>query len=377
MDHLPPLIKAESINALMESISMPKPLSIISPKVSACYHGIYMITIPFTNGKSELVLRVSGSHIPKIKTENEAAIMSWVSKNSAIPIPEVIAYDSSTNNPINHEYIILSRARGETLSEIYQSLGNEKMISIIDQLIDILHQLHAVDWNYIGGLKFNETGEIVPGPVLEENFWYPPDIQQFWPPGETMSTLNIEGPYPTYVDYISAHIQRYIHGIEVHEKLAFMRDTLSRLKALVNALANNAEKLNNVKLKLAHKDLHFSNILYDQSSSRITAILDWEFSGIVPFTRWNPTRAFLWNARDDADSGAEKERLLSIFKERCKERNVEILEDAQYSSTLQEAMQTAANFLRAIVEVVPRGQKGDLVRSWKDILLKQLEVFGV
>lgn len=378
-NYLPPPISTDSINALMESIGRPKPVAVTSPNVTAEYHSIYFLTEP-TNGdhdEKELVLRVSGPHIPRIKTSNEVAIMRWVSKNTTIPVPHVLSYDTSVDNAIQHEYILLSRAPGDPLSEIYQSLDDAQISDIIDQLIDILVQLHAVEWKAIGGLTFDHKGDITVGPVLEETFWHVPEIQRFWPPSETMATLNIEGPYPTYVDYISAHVQKYIHAIRTHEKLAFMRDTIPRLEAFLGALVDHATELNNVKLRLAHKDLHFANILFDRESNKITAILDWEFSGVVPFTKWNPSRAFLWNGQDSPDSLDEKKRLLKIFEERCKERNITILKDAEFASPLQKAMQTATDFLRAIVEVAPRDQRQDLVGGWKDIVLSNVTELGV
>jgi Phosphotransferase enzyme family len=357
-DHLPPPISTDSINSLVESIGKPEPVAVTSVKVTAQFHSIYF-TEP-TDGdhdEKELVLCISGPHIPRIEIINEVVIMRWISQNTTIPVPQVLSYDPSINNAIQHEYILLSLAPGHPLSEIYQLLDDIQISEIIDQLIDVLVQLHAVDWNAIGGLTFDDKGDIVIGPVLEETFWHVPEIQSFWPPGETMGTLNIQGPYPTYVDYNSAHVQRYIHAIQTHEKLAFMQDIVPRLEAFLNALADHATELNKVKLKLVHKDLHFANILFDRESSRITAILDWEFAGVVPFTKWNPSRAFLWNGQDRPDSLDEKVRLLKIFEERCKERNITILEDAEIASPLQKAMQTAIDFLRAIVKVAPRDQE--------------------
>ncbi|KAI8965555.1 hypothetical protein F5Y11DRAFT_367910 [Daldinia sp. FL1419] len=75
----------------------------------------------------------------------------------------------------------------------------------------------------------------------------------------------------------------------------------------VQALPSHADELNNVKLRLAHKGLHFANILYDVFSGTITAVLNWEFSGVVPFTQWSPRRTFLRNAHDDNRSADEKQ----------------------------------------------------------------------
>ncbi|RDW88275.1 hypothetical protein BP6252_00307 [Coleophoma cylindrospora] len=373
-DHLPPPHKDEAIISLFGSIGLAKPTSIISPKVSAEYHRIYMITM---NNGIEYVLRVSGNHIPTIKTENEVAVMSWLKQRTTIPIPEVISYDSTCNNPLQREYTLCTRAYGDTMSDIYTSLSQAQLDGFMDQVIDILLQLHESDWTAIGGLKFTNSGTIEMGPVLEETFWQVPDIEAFWPAGETVSSLNIGGPYPSYVAYISAHIRKYIYAIQIHEKLDFMRDSVGRLELFLQALQDHAVELNNVKLKLAHKDLHLANIMYDRETSRITAVLDWEFSGVVPFTRWNPSRAFFWNGLATPKSKVEKDSMMQKFSKRCTERGVTILEDAQFSSPLQEAMQEAATYLRSIVEVAPRGQCQDLVGGWKETVFKNLALFGV
>lgn len=118
-------------------------------------------------------------------------------------------------------------------------------------------------------------------------------------------------------------------------------------------------------------------MLYNISSGRIAAILDWEFSSVVPSTKWNPNRSFLWNGQDNEESGIEKQRLLGLFDQRCREKNLAILENAAFSSPLQESMQTVADFLRAIVEVVPRDQRKDLVPSWRATVLDNIAGFDV
>ncbi|KAI2601963.1 kinase-like protein [Hypoxylon sp. NC1633] len=378
-DYLPQNISDGSIQELLESVGLPRPTNMVRATVTAqYYHAIFLITIP-ENTKTtdtELVLRVSGNHLPVIKTTNEVAVMAWVSKNTKIPIPRLLAHDSTTDNPIGHEYTLMSHVSGQALSDIYQSLSPDQIAHILDELIDFLSQLHAHEFAAIGGLELDSQGLVRVGRMVDETFWQTPDLEKFWAPGETLDSLNLNGPYSTYIDLVSAQVRTYIHLIQINDKLAFMRDMIPQLELFVQALPSHADELNNVKLRLAHKDLHFANILYDVSSDTITAILDWEFSGVVPFTNWNPRRAFLWNARDEDGSADEKQRLVGLFESCCRERGVRILEDAAYSSPLQESMQKVADFLRAITEVAPRDQGQDhRVGSWKAIVLENTAKF--
>ena len=377
-EHLPGPISDKSINELLASINLPKASSIVPANVTAEYHSIYFITLLPKEKQShtDLVLRVSGHHLPRIKTTNEVGIMSWISKNTTIPIPEVIAYDASVDNPIAHEYTILSRAKGETLSDVYSTLDEQQIRGILDQLIDILAQLHAHKWDAIGGLNINAQGEIVLAPFVDETFWQVPDLK-LWPETETVASLNIAGPYHSYVDYVCAQTRHYIRLISIHDKLAFMRTDIPRLEAFVATLPRHAAELNDTKLRLAHKDLHWANVLYDTTSSRITAVLDWEFSAVVPIQLWNPRRAFLWTGQAGEEGAREKARLQLLFAERCKERGVVLLDEAAFTSPLQEAMQDVVDFVRAIVEVSPRDQRKDLVPSWRAMALENVARFGV
>ncbi|KAG9661827.1 hypothetical protein KCU64_g2331, partial [Aureobasidium melanogenum] len=250
---------------------------------------------------------------------------------------------------------------------------------VLDLLIGINADLHKHTWSHIGGLSLDTKGNIIPEPLLEETFWFEPDILALWPPGETFESLNISGPYNSYTEYISAHLLKYKHAIEVHPSLGFMRDILAQLDRFLTVISAKPmqSKLNNIPLRLAHKDLHFANILVDRITTHITGIVDWGFAGVVPFTRWNPSRAFLWNAQDNDTSMAEKTALIDRYEKRARERGLGyLIDDAKFTSKEQENMQTAANFLRAIVEVCPRNQASGSVMGWKETAVKAMADLG-
>jgi hypothetical protein len=392
--HLPQSLTQHYIQSLLHTISSPSPQDIRKLKVTAEFHIIFVITYTVADLKSwlstkdvrsqtdnatELILRVSGNHISKIKTENEAAVLSWLHRNTNIPVPRVVAYDSSIDNPLQHEYILMTREPGESLADVYSFLDSTQTDTILDQLIDVNAELHKHAWSHVGGLTFDDDGHIIPGPVLEETFWFDPDILALWPVGETFESLNVSGPFASYTQYISAHLLKYKHAIEIHPSLDFMHDILPQLDRFLAIMTScpMQTKLNNIPLRLAHKDLHFANILVDPTTARITSIIDWEFAGVVPFTRWNPSRAFLWSAQDSDTSMAEKTALMERYEKRARDKGLGYLvDDAKFTSKKQEDMQTVANFLRAIVEVCPRGQASGNVMGWKETAVKGMTELG-
>ena len=370
----------DRIAALIRSIDLPAPSTIESPQVSAAYHSIYLITFPQTNehpAQEDLVLRISKGQLPTIKTSNEVAVISWVSQNTSIPVPKIVHHSTTSENILGHEYVLLSRLPGHSLDKVYKKLDGIQMSAIVAQLADFMDQLHDRGWNHVGGLRLDGNGgEIVPGPVVEETFWQMQDIEKYWNSIETVGSLNVAGPFHSYVDYISGHVSKYIYAISKHDSLQFMLDLVPRLELFIREMANDADQLNQVKLRLAHRDLHFGNIMFDIESGRITGIIDWEFAMVVPFTRWNPVGALLW-CGIEGEEDTEKSNRVAEFMNICRERGITIPEDEKFSSPKQEHMQSAANFLRAIVEVSPKGQKADLVGKWRESLEGYLTAFGV
>ncbi|KAL1869906.1 hypothetical protein Daus18300_005367 [Diaporthe australafricana] len=394
--YLPRVLSDETIQSLLSSLDLPPAEVISPPAATAAYHSIYLLTFPpeFSSklepatarepdGSTTLVLRVSGKHLPRIKTINEVSVMRWVRENTTIPIPAVVRFDASEDNPLGHEFTLLERAAGISVDKVYDQLGAETKHSLVAQLAGYLAQIHAHSFELIGGMQLPREGDsVVPGPVLDETFWQAPDVAKYWPPGESVSTLNISGPYESYTGLCAAQLERLVYAIERHASLAWVRDLVPRLRAFVRLIKDGREeeirdmKLNDVKIVLAHKDLHFANIMFDPLTGKITGVLDWEFAGTIPAPRWNPVRAFLWNGQNTDEAKAEKEVLMAVFERICEERGITVLEDAR-ATAHQQAMQDVLRYMRAIVEVCPRGEKQDVVEGWREAAEEALSRFDV
>jgi aminoglycoside phosphotransferase (APT) family kinase protein len=398
--YLPPTLSTETIATLILSLDLPAPSSIEPLQVRAAFHTIYLIHFASaegisaranTDGTVTLVLRVSGRQLPGIKTCNEVGVMTWVRQHTSIPVPAIIRYDMTENNVIGHEFTLLEKAAGVSIDQIYATLSDATKTQIVHQLTEYLIELHAHPWRegYVGGLTRTPTGEVARGPPIDENFWQTPDLDKYWSATagvestETLSSLNplsADG-FPSYVAYMNGCLERYVHAIEVHPSLEPYHILVPRIREFMAQLQRpkNQAELNRVVYILAHKDMHFANIMCDpdQPGCPITAVLDWEFSGVVPGPRWNPPRAFLWNMEWDADNKAEQTRMEQLFEQVCVEKGAgHILEQTKLNAK-QELMQTAVNHIRAIVEVCPRGQAQDRVAHWRGVAEVAMEAFRV
>lgn len=221
---------------------------------------------------------------------NEVGVMAWVQQNTSIPVPSVLRFSEKESNCIGHEFTLLEKAPGVSLDNTYGNISDKNKRRIVEQLTDFLVQLHSKPWTpgRVGGLVL-QNGNISPGSALEETFWQVPDIEKYWP-GETTDSLNPLGDsFDSYTSYATAARGCYVHAIESHPSLDRFRTMLPEIRRFLLAVQSERYrvKLNDAQYILAHKDLHFANIMCDPTSSEmaITAILDWEFSGIVPATR--------------------------------------------------------------------------------------------
>ncbi|KAH8668577.1 hypothetical protein BX600DRAFT_510662 [Xylariales sp. PMI_506] len=390
--YLPGALSDEVIRKLLTEVQLPVPVEIKPLKTIAAYHTIYLITFSSTDSGSELgqlqptepdgsislVLRVSGRHLPQIKTLNEVAAMKWVKAHTKIPIPEVVRFDASENNALGYEYTLMEKVPGVSVDTIYDTLDDGKKAYLISQITDYLIDLRHQECHHVGGLSLDEQGQVIPGRVLEETFWQTPEIAGIWGPDESVDTLNSLGPYVGYTGYVKGHIQQYIRNIELHQSLDWMRDLIPRLRRLNEYLDEHAEELDSTKYILTQRDMHFGNIMCDRETARITAVLDWEFAEVLPLALWSPGKAFLWNGQETAEGMAEQDALYEVFAKYCQERDPELLADFDVKTQHpHKSISRAMNYVRGIVEVCPRNQKAEAARSWRKTAEEALGELGL
>ncbi|KAF9879556.1 hypothetical protein CkaCkLH20_03099 [Colletotrichum karsti] len=391
--HLPPLLQPADLLALISSLGLPAPASTEPLTVTASFHRIYLIHFPPSatpslaparpnhDGSTTLVLRVAGPHLPRIKTENEIALMKWVRENTSIPVPAVIRWDSSCENVLGREFSLLERIPGRSADKIIWDADDEKKRKIVAQLVGFLAQLREKStWRHVGGLRVDDDqGAIVPGPVVDEWFWMGPQLARFWGgTGETVDSLNpVSGPFATWAAHADASMGKYIRVISLHPQLAWMRDLIPRLESFRAFVRPRADELEDTEYVLAHRDLHLANVMVDGAGT-VTGVLDWEFGGVVPGPRWDPPNAFLypWGGGEGDEAKRERDRMRGWAREICRSRGLgEDLVDGIRYRGCQEGVHFVLNYTRAICELWREERGGE--QGWRKTLEGELGKLGL
>ena len=64
-----------------------------------------------------------------------------------IPVPKVLAWSATDQNPVQAEFIIMEEARGSPLHEVWQDLPLRTKCDIVRQFVDIERRLLSVSFD--------------------------------------------------------------------------------------------------------------------------------------------------------------------------------------------------------------------------------------
>ncbi|KAI1831019.1 hypothetical protein DTO006G1_7914 [Penicillium roqueforti] len=232
---------------------------------------------------------------PHYTTASEVATMNFLRSILKLPVPEVLAYSASSDNPIGAEYILMERVKGESLSSRWLSLTTDETKDIMTQIADMERKIFDFHFPAYGSLyhKKDLDGE-TQIPIVEDFCIGPVSARQFWH-GER-SKLEIDrGPWLSPEDCVTSAARREMAVIQHHAK-AQPRQTFL-LPTNHDILPSEHTSLLSRFLQLAphiirpgsysvptlrHPDLSLSNILLAPGSTKIISIIDWQDAVIFP-----------------------------------------------------------------------------------------------
>jgi hypothetical protein len=81
-----------------------------------------------------------------LTTASEVATMEFARTILDIPVPQVLAWSATDQNPVQAEYIIMEEAGGSQLHEVWKDLPLRKKTDIIREFVEIENKLLSVSF---------------------------------------------------------------------------------------------------------------------------------------------------------------------------------------------------------------------------------------
>lgn len=96
---------------------------------------------------------------PFYKTESEVATLCYVRETFALPVPRVWAYNSSVENELGFEWVLMENVKGVTLENIWRVISMEDKSKVVREAAEIIGKMLEYQFNEVGNLYAKEAIE--------------------------------------------------------------------------------------------------------------------------------------------------------------------------------------------------------------------------
>ncbi|KAF2502419.1 hypothetical protein BU16DRAFT_532774 [Lophium mytilinum] len=99
------------------------------------------------------VLKIPKPIMPWYKTQSEVATMTYIREHTKVPVPKVFAFDSSTDNALQLEWILMEMAEGQEYEQIKEDFSPEEdQDGIYRKVAEWTHELQGRAFDMIGSI---------------------------------------------------------------------------------------------------------------------------------------------------------------------------------------------------------------------------------
>ncbi|KAF7314326.1 APH domain-containing protein [Mycena kentingensis (nom. inval.)] len=227
-------------------------------------------------------------------------------RSCGIPVPEIYGYSAESDNVAGTPYIFMEFVYGPKLGEVWTSLGDEEVISVMRQLTRLESRMMAQSFPAGGSLYFSKDLEkVAPGlgvPLEDKRFCVGPDTKYSLWYGKRAGLDVNRGPYDSAEAALAAAAQKEIAYLKHFGKplLPLRRErrpsykfqqqsplehvqNLERYLSITSSLLPKDPALS--RFYMRHPDLHPNNIFVSWSPGsdcKIINVFDWQHTSILP-----------------------------------------------------------------------------------------------
>jgi isoamyl acetate esterase len=194
--------------------------------------------------------------------ESEVATMNYVREHTNIPVPQVYAFELSSDNPVKLPYILMECIHGWRAPLKLQDLSKPALIKVLDELAGVVVQLSTLQFPQIGYLQEGADGKVFIDAMVDRSG------KRFGPLTSAAAYYKWRGQQPLIRSNNSA--------VDLHE--AYYHSHLYKLTLpfLMDGFRTEGP------FPLSHNDLGVHNMLFDENW-KLKAVIDWTGACIVPW----------------------------------------------------------------------------------------------
>ena len=199
-------------------------------------------TVAETGQQQECIFRVAMPLDPWYKTESEVATMEYVRRYTSIPVPKVYAYDSSTDNKLGFEWIMMEKIAGKPISDFWDIYSHEKddldmatKLQLARTVAEWVHQLSKLRFDMSGSLYIDWDSpepRFKLGRVVEGNYFR----------GRRLAYKVFRGPFKDLEQIYRSEIELQLQDIRDPAQKQYLNARLLRIQGAEKAKSEALEK---------------------------------------------------------------------------------------------------------------------------------------
>ncbi|RAH67161.1 uncharacterized protein BO66DRAFT_413745 [Aspergillus aculeatinus CBS 121060] len=248
--------------------------------------------------------------LPRLTTASEVATMDFMRNVLGTPVPRVLSWSSSADNPVAAEYILMENARGVPLSSLWDKLGVRVKFKVLEKVAAYQQRWSQVRFTQYGSLYYRgdlDRSSSSPGlRYTDKDGNYA--VDERFAVGPSVSRQNVDdgradlgfdrGPWDTVDAYERATGEREAYctrsmeqlprsPIAIHYSGTYQPSRETKLFAIesflkvVDLLLPGDEDIS--ASCIWHDDLHVENVFVNpEDPSEIYAFIDWQSTELAP-----------------------------------------------------------------------------------------------
>ncbi|KAJ9164880.1 hypothetical protein NKR19_g945 [Coniochaeta hoffmannii] len=297
------------------------------------------ITLSDTGAPLDIIIRLPGQWgADEVSVIDQVAVLHHVGTSTPVRVPKVIAYDTTSANALESQYMIMERLRGRDLDELLDDMDAEQRKVLALELAELYHQLRQIRSPYSGRIIASEEGchmpSLLPSETLSQipiaiepygaRVLYCDDWKERLPTEGTFSDIPEDFFTSGGLLYDPPNLPLLAMTARPFNRRLIQRETIGKpdplfvsriqhLRDMMDVIVDEGHVENPSNyFQLVHVDLFPRNIMVDPSSSpMITGIIDWDEAVFAPGFVADVAPAWLWEPplpeeeEDDDDGEAE------------------------------------------------------------------------